>query len=136
MKMGKLYLYYKNHHDSEFGDILKVKINEEMTTEVLKNEIYEQELNDGTHNIKMYFEGWTKDQLVGYLDQDIEINGNTYYIYDAPATLLGKGKLVKLDYNSPEEFKEYVNGTNKKHNILSTIFFVIALIIIILYIIL
>ena len=136
MKMGKLYLYYKNHHDSEFGDILKVKINEEMTTEVLKNEIYEQELNDGTHNIKMYFEGWTKDQLVGYLDQDIEINGNTYYIYDAPATLLGKGKLVKLDYNSPEEFKEYVNGTNKRHNILSTIFFVIALIIIILYIIL
>ena len=136
MKMGKLYLYYKNHHYSEFGDILKVKINEEMTTEVLKNEIYEQELNDGTHNIKMYFEGWTKDQLVGYLDQDIEINGNTYYIYDAPATLLGKGKLVKLDYNSPEEFKEYVNGTNKKHNILSTIFFVIALIIIILYIIL
>ena len=104
--MGRLYLYYKKHNNSMLGDVLKVKIDERITTEILANEVYEQNFDDGVHNIKMYFEGWTKDQLVGYVDRDIAINGNTYYIYKPPSTLVWKGKLVKADYNSPEEFNK------------------------------
>lgn len=131
--MGRLYLYYENHKDSSLGDVLKVKIDEKITTEILKNEIYEQDLDDSVHNIKMYFEGWTKDQLVGYIDQDIVIKGNTYYIYKT--TLMNKGKLNKVDYDSPKEFKEKVSKINKKHKVLDWIYIVITLIIIILSII-
>ena len=130
--MGRLYLYYKKHNNSMLGDVLKVKIDERITTEILANEVYEQNFDDGVHNIKMYFEGWTKDQLVGYVDRDIAINGNTYYIYKPPSTLVWKGKLVKADYNSPEEFNKKVNTINKKHKISDLIFITIFLMFIVL----
>ena len=67
--MGKIYLYYKKHSDSELGNVLKVKIDDNITAEINKNEVYELELTDGMHNIKMYYEGWSADELVGYIDQ-------------------------------------------------------------------
>ena len=32
--MGRLYLYYKKHNNSMLGDVLKVKIDERITTEI------------------------------------------------------------------------------------------------------
>ena len=131
--MGKIYLYYKKHNDSRFVDILKLKIDDETTAKVKKNSIFEQELADGTHNFKMYYEGWSKNDLVGYIDKNIEINGDTYYIYKGPATIFGKGKLIINDFNSPNEFNDYVKKTNIIYKILGVIFFVIAILIFIIF---
>lgn len=131
--MGKIYLYYKKHNDSQLGEVLKVKIDDNVTTEVKKNEVYELELTDGTHNIKMYYEGWSKDEMIGYVDQNIEIDGDTYYIYKGPATIYGKGKLIKNNFNSPDEFKKYANKSNKIYKIVGIILFIIAVLILIIF---
>lgn len=130
--MGKIYLYYKKHNDSQFGQVLKVKIDDSITTEINKNEIYELELVDGMHNIKMYYEGWSANELIGYIDQNIEINGDTYYTYKGPATINGKGKLTKNSFNNPNEFKRYVDNSNRKYKILVIILIIIAILIILL----
>ena len=130
-KMGKIHLYYKKHDNSELGDILKVKIDDKITAEVRKNDIYELEMNNGQHNIKMYYEGWTENDLVGYIDQNIEINGDTYFIYEGPKTIYGKGSLVNNNFNNVEEFKKYVTKTNKTYKILGIILIILAIIILI-----
>ncbi len=131
--MGKIYLYYKKHSDSELGNVLKVKIDDNITAEINKNEVYELELTDGMHNIKMYYEGWSADELVGYIDQNIEINGDSYYTYKGPTTIYGKGSLTKNNFNSPDEFKKSVNKSNKMYKILGIILFIIAILILILF---
>ncbi len=122
--MGKLVIYYNNHRDSLFGDVLKVKIDENITTEIKKNEIYEVELENGQHNIKMYFEGTSKEQLLGYIDENIEVQEQTYYTYTAPALTNGKGKLEKNNFTSIDEFKKYVQKNNKKYVILGILLFI------------
>lgn len=131
--MGKIYLYYKKHNSSQFGDILKVKIDDSIVTEVEKNSIYELELSNGMHNIKMYYEGWSSEEIIGYIDQNIEINGDTYYIYKGPTTLYGKGKLIKKSFNTPDEFKKYVSKSNKIYKILGVILFIIAILSLIIF---
>ena len=131
--MGKIYLYYKKHNDSQLGNVLKVKIDDSITAEINKNEVYELELTDGIHNIKMYYEGWSNDELVGYVDQSIEISGDSYYTYKGPATIYGKGQLIKNNFNSSDEFKNSVNKSNKIYKILGIILFVIAILILILF---
>ncbi len=131
--MGKIYLNYKKHNDSQLGDVLKVKIDDSITSEVKGNEIYELELTNGTHNIKMYYEGWSNDDLVGYVDENIEINGDTYYTYQGPTTIYGKGKLIKNNFNSPDDFKNYVKKSNKIYAVLGIILFIIAILIIIIF---
>ena len=130
--MGKIYLYYRRHEDAPIGNILKVKIDDSITAEVNRDEIYELEIPDGEHNIKMYYEGWSKNELVGYLDQNIKINGNTYFMYKPPFSIYGKGKLIMYQYNSPEEFKNFVKKGKKSYKIWGIVFFIIALIICIL----
>lgn len=127
--MGKFFLYYKKHSDTMLGNVLKIKIDNDITAEVAKNGIYELEIKDGVHNIKMYYEGWSKDELVGYIDKDIEIKGDTYYTYKGPATIYGKGKLSKNEFNSPTEFKNYKHKDKKIHKILGIIAFIIAIIV-------
>ena len=127
--MGKLYLYYKKHNDSVIGNFLKVKVDDNITAEVDKNNTYELELSNGTHNIKMYSEGWTSNDLVGYIDQDIEIENDTYYIYKAPATIYGKGKLTHHQFNSIDDFKKYVKKNNTIYKIVGIIFVIIAILI-------
>ena len=127
--MGKLCLYYKKHEDAPIGNILKVKVDDSITFEVNRDEIYELDLEDGNHNIKMYYEGWSKNELVGYIDKYIEINGNTYYMYKGPLSIYGKGKLTKHDYNSPDEFKKTIKKDIKKNKIVGAILLLLAFII-------
>lgn len=124
--MGKLYLFYSKHNSSQLGDILKVKIDDQIIFEVKENEFYEQELTDSQHNIKMYYEGWTSDQLVGYIDQTIDVVGDTYYMYKPPMTLSGKGKLICKKYNTSDDFKKYVKNSNKLHKIWVVILIILA----------
>lgn len=130
--MGKLYLYYKKHNDLIVGDVLKVKIDDNITVEVPKNEIFEIELENGEHNIKMYFEGFSEDSLMGYIDENIEILENTYYIYQSPKALKRKGKFQKNTFSSVDEFKKYVEKSNKKYDIFCIILFIILILIYIL----
>lgn len=127
--MGKLYLYYKKHNNNELGDILKVKIDDNITSTVKKNEIYELELPEGTHNLKMYYDGWSEGEVVGYLDQNIEIQKDTFFTYKGPATIYGKGKLIKNNFNSSDEFIKYTYNYNQIYKILGIIFLILAIII-------
>lgn len=129
--MGKLYLYYKNQNDSQLGDMLKIKIDDTIKTEVKKNEICELEMADGRHNAKMYFQGWSSDELAGYIDEDIDIAGNSYYVYHAPIIIYNKGKLEKKNLDSPEAFRKYVTKKNKIYKMLGVILFIIALLVVI-----
>ena len=131
--MGKLYLFYKRHNSAYLGEVLKVKIDDNITAEVKKNTIFELELADGTHNVKMYFQGWGKDELVGYIDKNIEIIGDTYYIYEGPATIVGKGKLNQKNSKSPEAFKKYAEKSNNIYIILGIILFIIGIIIVLIF---
>ncbi len=129
MKMGKLYLYYKNHSNSQLGDVLKVKIDDSITSEVQKNEIYELELADGSHNAKMYYEGWSEGEMVGYVDKNININGETFYIYKNPSTIYGKGELTEKHFNNSEEFKKSVNNSNIIAKVVFIVLLILAIII-------
>lgn len=104
--MGKLYLNYKKHNSNLFGEFLKVKIDEKITTEIKENEISEFELPNGVHNIKMYIEGWQEDDLAGYVDCNIDIQDNTYYVYEMPKTLMGKGKFVQKNVIHQKNLKK------------------------------
>ena len=123
--MGKIYLYYKRHNDSVLGKVLKIKIDDKITAEINKNDIYELELADGQHNIKMYYCGWTEDELVGYIDENIVISGDTFFIYKGPATIYGKGKLIKNSYNNADDFKMRVKNINRLYKIIGICLFVI-----------
>lgn len=127
--MGKLYLYYKNNSSSLMGELLNVKIDDTITSKIKKNEIYELELENGKHNIKMYCNDWMSDRLVGYLDENIEINEETYYIYKCPMTVSGKGKLEKFNFNSVDEFKKYKKSVINKYKIFIAILIIISIII-------
>ncbi len=131
--MGKFYLYYKKHNDLQVGDVLKVKIDDSIVAEVYKNDIYELELMDGMHNIKMYFEGWTSNDLMGYIDQNIEVSGNVYYVYTAPMILTGKGKFENFQFQDVDSFKKYVSKKNKSYKIIGIILFIIALLFLLLF---
>ncbi len=131
--MGKLYLYYKKHNDNELGDILKVKIDDNITSTVKKNEVYEVELPLGIHNLKMYYDGWSEGELVGYLDQNIEIQKDTFYTYKGPATIYGKGKLIKNNFNNFDEFIKYTSHSNKIYKIIGIILFILAIVILIIF---
>ncbi len=131
--MAKLCLNYRSGNDSVLGDVLKIKIDEQITAEVNKNEIYEIDLENGNHNIKMYYQGWTENDMVGYLDQNIMVNGDTYLIYKSPATIYGKAKLIQKNFNSVEEFRKFVAKKNKIAKIVGIILFIIALIILFIF---
>ncbi len=115
--MGRLYLYYKKHNHSLMGEVLKIKVDDEITSEVKKNHIYEREFSDGRHNVKMYICGWTKDELVGYVDENIEISGDTFYTYRGPVTIYGKGKLKNKPCRSVDDFKKQVKISNVLYKI-------------------
>lgn len=123
--MSKLYLYYKKHNDLQVGDVLKVKIDDNIMLEVNKNDICEVELADGMHNVKMYFEGWSSNDLMGYIDQNIDVNGDVYYVYKAPMILTGKGEFKNYQFNDVDSFKSYVSKSNKNFKIIGIIFIVI-----------
>lgn len=118
--MGNFYLY--NNSDIN----LKIKIDDNIIIEVGKNDLYNCNLSNGMHNIKMYCEGWSSNELIGYIDQNIEISENTYFIYKSPMTIYGKGKLV--NFGSPEKFKKYIKKTNRRYKILTIISFIILII--------
>ena len=126
--MGKLCLYFKKHEKTEIGNSLKVKIDDSIITEIASNNIYEVELSDGEHNIKAYTEGWNKDEMVGYIDQNIEINKDTYFTYKSPLIITGKGQLIKENFSSPEEFKKSINKSTKLYKIIMAILVIIAII--------
>ncbi len=125
--MSKFYLFYKKHNDLQVGDVLKVKIDDSITLEVNKNDIGDVELSDGMHNVKMYFEGWSSNDLMGYIDQNIEVNGDVYYVYKAPVILTGKGDFKSYQFNDVDSFRKYVSKSNRKFKILGIIFFVILI---------
>ncbi len=129
--MGKFCLYYKKNGNSLLGDVLKVKIDDNETFEVNKNEVYVVELTNGTHNFKMYYEGWSSEELVGYIDENIEINGDTYYIYKDPKTIYGKGSLIRKNSKSPEEFTKNVKKSNITSAVLGLLFIILLFIIVI-----
>jgi len=79
-------------------------------------------------NIKMYYQGWTENDMVGYLDQNIMVNGDTYLIYKSPATIYGKAKLIQKNFNSVEEFRKFVAKKNKIAKIVGIIFPAIILV--------
>ncbi len=126
--MGKLCLYFKKHEETQVGNILKVKIDDNITTEITNDSIYEVELPDGQHNIKAYYEGWTKDEIVGYIDQNIEINGDTFLTYKPPLTISGKGQLIKENFTSSEEFKKSVKKSTKTYKMIIIILVIIGII--------
>lgn len=117
--MGRLYLNYKRHSYSLLGEVLKIKVDDAITSEVKKNAVYELELADGQHNVKMYTCGWTKDELVGYVEENIEISGDTFYTYQGPITIYGKGKLKKKVCRSADDFKKQVKTSNIVYKILN-----------------
>lgn len=126
--MGKLCLYFKRHEETAIGNVLKVKIDDSITDEVANDDIYEVELSDGQHNIKAYYEGWTKDDIVGYINQNIDINGDTCFTYKPPFVITGKGKLIKEKFTNSEDFKKSVKKSTKKYNILIIILVAIGII--------
>ena len=126
--MGKLCLYFKKHEETQVGNILKVKIDDNITTEITNDSIYEVELPDGQHNIKAYYEGWTKVEIVGYIDQNIEINGDTFLTYKPPLTISGKGQLIKENFTSSEEFKKSVKKSTKTYKMIIIILVIIGII--------
>lgn len=124
--MGKLRIYYIKHNDLLVGDILKLKIDENIKTEIKKDEFKEFDIEDGSHNIKMYFEGFSADEMHGYIDQNIEIQGdNNYYIYQAPKVLNGKAKFEKKDFNNDKDFSEFVQKSNKKYKTIGIILLIL-----------
>lgn len=125
--MGKIYLHYQNFSDAQLGDILKVKIDDTITAEIKRNEVYELELVDGNHNLKMYYEGWSSDELVGYIDQNVEIMGDTYFTYKGPKTIYGKGNLIKRNFKDSTEFYKKIHKSNTIVKILGIILFIAAL---------
>lgn len=127
--MGKLHLYYKKHNSMSLGQELKVKIDDTLISTVHENSIESYELPDGVHNIKMYFEGWTTEDICGYIDQNIEINGETCYEYDCPAGIKGKGKFFKKDFSDLTSFEKYTKSSNKKYTILCVLGIIVAIII-------
>lgn len=129
--MGKIYLYYKKHNDSVLGEVLKIKIDDNITAEINKNDVYELELADGQHNIKMYYCGWTEDELVGYIDENIVISGDTFFTYQRPFSVYGKGKLIKNSYNSADDFKRHVKKTNRLYKLIVAVLFIILVLFII-----
>ena len=76
----------------------------------------------------MYYQGWTENDMVGYLDQNIMVNGDTYLIYKSPATIYGKAKLIQKNFNSVEEFRKFVAKKNKIAKIVGIIFPAIILV--------
>lgn len=117
-KMAKFYLYYNHNSDTQVVDILKVKIDNEATYEIKKLETLEVELPNGTHNVKMYAQGWGKDDLVGFIDTDIEVNSDVFYVYKAPMFINGKGTLTKTNYTSKEEFDKHNSNSSTIYKVL------------------
>lgn len=124
--MGKLKIYYKKQNNMSIGEVLKIKIDESIKAEIKSNEFVEFDLEDREHNIKMYFEGFTEAEIYGYIDQNIEIQGNNYYIYTAPRTPKGKVKFEKKEFNSDEDFVKFVKQTNKKYKIFTIILLILC----------
>ena len=85
--------------------VLKIKIDDTTTAEIKENSSFEIDLPDGSHNIKMYIEGLNKDQVLGYIDTTINVQGDTYYVYQPPKYITpsgGTGKLVLKDRSEYE----------------------------------
>lgn len=127
--MAKLYLYYKKHGDSVLGNILKIKVDDSIIAEVNKNDIYEVSLRKGKHNIKMYYEGWSKDELIGYVNQEIVVDKDVYYIYKNPIFINGKGRLVEFQCDNQEFFRKHIKHSNILTKALCVTLVLIALII-------
>lgn len=128
--MGHLYLAYNKGSGigASIGDILKLKIDENIIGEINESQIYETELADGNHNIKLYSEGWNKNQLVGYLDENIQITDNSYFVYNLPQTLKGKGKLIKFNCDNLEDFKKQIRKKKISNTVLIIILIIICII--------
>ncbi len=127
--MAKVYLNYKNSDSTLIGDVLKVKIDESFTTEINKNNTCEFDLALGTHNFKMYYQGWTENDMVGYLDENVNIVNDTYLIYQSPKTIYGKGKLINKPFKSKEEFDKYLSKKRMVATIIGVILLVIAILV-------
>lgn len=127
--MGKLVIYYAKDDKtkrSSFNSTLKIKVDNEQKIELEKGNSTIIELQNGKHNVKMFFRAWSENDVCGYVNTDVEINDNaSYYIYKAPVVLNNSGKLVKV--NSEDEFKK----NEKIRTILNIFTFIIILLAII-----
>ena len=119
--MSKLYLYYENYNHNNIN-ILKIKIDNKITAEITRNTIYELELTNGQHNIKLYSEGLSSNDLIGYIDKNIEITDNTYFTYK-------KGKLIKNNFKNLDELKNHIAKKDKKYKTIKIIFIIILILI-------
>jgi hypothetical protein len=122
--MAKLHIFYNyNENKTILEDDLKVKIDDETELEVGKYEEKEIELENGKHNIKMYVP--YMNGSFGFTSEDVEINNeDLFYYYRAPLAYSQKGKFVKV--NNSEDFSKQ----QKKNKLMSTIFLVLAIIIV------
>lgn len=124
--MGKLNLFYKKQSSMICGNILKVKIDDEILFEVKEDSIGSIELPNGPHNLKIYFDGLLEGEVYGYLDTNIDINGEEFYVYKAPKVRGGKAKFEKCNVTSIEEFKKYVSQSNKNYKMLWIVFAILV----------
>jgi len=122
--MAKLHIFYNYNEDKTIlKDNLKVKIDDEKELEIGHYEEVEIELENRKHNIKMYVP--YMNGSFGFTSEDIEINNDDlFYYYKAPLAYSQKGKFIKV--NSSEDFSKQ----QKKNKIMSTIFLILAIIIV------
>lgn len=112
--MPKLIIQYiKDMKDLLSFSTLKVKVDEDIKFEVPKGEKNEIDLKCGKHTIKYYFTGYGKNDICGYDEKELEIlDGNNYFVYKTPFTLLGKGRLIRceneLDFNKKIKSSKYL----------------------------
>lgn len=112
--MPKLIIHYiRDMKDLLSDSTLKVKVDEDIKFEVLKGETNEISLKCGKHVIKYYFTGYGKNDICGYDEKEIEIlDGDNYFVYKTPFTLLGKGRLVNCenekDFNKKIKAAKYL----------------------------
>lgn len=119
--MKKITILYKEDN-KQLIDKANIAIDGKNIGELLKNKNKEIELEEGKHRItlsantlkeinktdnKNEVEIKTKENI--WIDEEIEVNEDLYYIYHSPLIVSNKGKLEKV---SKEEFEKRVKHNN------------------------
>ena len=134
--MSKIHIYYKTEivNKSLFSrriDLtlsrkkLKIKIDDKLLFEVKQGNVIDIELENGKHNIKTNL--GSKEIAVGYVDKEILVSNDKYFIYKTTRGIFNKGNLIEVFYNSENEFKKYVKKHIKKCKIILKYYRVIIL---------
>ena len=110
--MSKIHIYYKTEivNKSLFSrriDLtlsrkkLKIKIDDKLLFEVKQGNVIDIELENGKHNIKTNL--GSKEIAVGYVDKEILVSNDKYFIYKTTRGIFNKGNLIEVFYNSEND---------------------------------